>query len=419
MKKCFASLSALAMLAACGGGGGAGPQTIAGGTVGAAGLTPGGSGGATGAATPADTHSFVNPSVAKTYSAVSAFQSFDYNTDERECCGQQSELYQGNASTVRNPTATVAYDPRDAIFTLTIKDAAADIDQTARFQDPAHRTDFGGVESPQWGVPRLTADNVLYLESDTGSSGPLDAGTNVRPPDGATGSRYDVTTFFYQKPGATSTSTRYVTFAGYVRNRIEFATTTVGGATVDQNKWDLDRGVFVFGETTARSEIPRSGSGTFSGPFIASMINNPTIDGRLGFVEPSYFQWIRGSSTLGVDFAANSFTLATTGTVDAPFEDRFTNGVSFVPGGATFSASGGGRIDLTATGGFVGTVDNAGFTWTTDGGGSQKVTIAGSSIDGTFYGPGAVEAGGALRIVGGVPDQRVDIIGAFTGRRPN
>ena len=40
-----------------------------------------------------------------------------------------------------------------------------------------------------------------------------------------------------------------------------------------------------------------------------------------------------------------------------------------------------------------------------------------SSIDGSFYGPNAVEVGGSFRIVGGVPDQRVDILGAFTGAK--
>lgn len=41
--------------------------------------------------------------------------------------------------------------------------------------------------------------------------------------------------------------------------------------------------------------------------------------------------------------------------------------------------------------------------------------MAASSLDGTFYGPGAVETGGAFRIVGATPDTRVDFLGAFTG----
>jgi hypothetical protein len=49
------------------------------------------------------------------------------------------------------------------------------------------------------------------------------------------------------------------------------------------------------------------------------------------------------------------------------------------------------------------------------------VDIAGSSLDGAFYGPGGsaekLEVGGGFRIVGGTPDQRIDIMGAFTGKK--
>ena len=45
------------------------------------------------------------------------------------------------------------------------------------------------------------------------------------------------------------------------------------------------------------------------------------------------------------------------------------------------------------------------------------MTIAGSSLDGAFYGPKADEVGASFRIVGGVPDQRVDVIGSFTGAK--
>ena len=98
----------------------------------------------------------------------------------------------------------------------------------------------------------------------------------------------------------------------------------------------------------------------------------------------------------------------------APFRDNHTFGTTFVPGGAAFTAAGTGRIDLVGTGGFTGSFQSAGFTWAT---GSQTLSIAGSSLDGTFYGPGAAEVGASLRIVGGTPDQRVDILGALTGAR--
>ena len=45
-------------------------------------------------------------------------------------------------------------------------------------------------------------------------------------------------------------------------------------------------------------------------------------------------------------------------------------------------------------------------------------SVAGaSSIDGTFYGPDAKNIGGSFRIVGGVPNRRLDILGAFAGAK--
>ena len=65
-------------------------------------------------------------------------------------------------------------------------------------------------------------------------------------------------------------------------------------------------------------------------------------------------------------------------------------------------------------GGFLGQINSASFVNPN----SQRfdLTIAGSSIDGAFFGPIGQEVGGGFRIVGGVPDERIDIIGAFTGK---
>ena len=65
-------------------------------------------------------------------------------------------------------------------------------------------------------------------------------------------------------------------------------------------------------------------------------------------------------------------------------------------------------------GGFKGFFDSASFTSPE---GNRSVAIEGSTIDGTFYGPAAQEAGGGFRIVGGNPDERVDILGAFIGKK--
>lgn len=429
MKRFFASLPVLALLAACGGGSGAGPQTVGGlGTVAApAGSGATGSGAGTGTGTGVSTgglggvsssagsgtNTLLNPTAAKSYNAISALQSYRYRTASNGT-GQYSQLYQGNASTVRNPTTTIAYDPRDAIFVVTIKDTAAGIDQTLRFQDPVHRTNFAGTARPQWGVPDLTVSGIDYLQAGGSSGTIITGGTNQTPLDGADGASSNIATFFYQRPGA---NTNHVTFAGYVRNNISFANVTPsgGGAQFKETTSTLERGAFVFGDLTARDQIPTRGAGSYTGAFIGTMINNPTGDGAAPLSD--YFQWIGGTSRVAVDFAASTVALGLSGAVGSPFIDRNTTGGSAVPGGATFTASGSARIDLARTGGFTGTFDSASFAFPTGATTTtQNVVIAGSSIDGTFYGPNAVEVGGGFRIVGAVPDQRVDILGSFTGK---
>ena len=86
-----------------------------------------------------------------------------------------------------------------------------------------------------------------------------------------------------------------------------------------------------------------------------------------------------------------------------------------VKDGATFSALGRGDINMVTFGGFKGIFDSAGFT--NPDGSTRQVAIEGSSLDGTFYGPNANEVGGGFRIVGGNPDERVDILGAFVGTK--
>ena len=98
----------------------------------------------------------------------------------------------------------------------------------------------------------------------------------------------------------------------------------------------------------------------------------------------------------------------------APQLDYYTGPESSVlSAGATFNASGDGLINLITFGGFKGQFDSAYFT--NPAGDRHDVTIAGSTIDGAFYGPNGEEAGGGFRIVGGNPDERIDVLGAFVG----
>ena len=104
-----------------------------------------------------------------------------------------------------------------------------------------------------------------------------------------------------------------------------------------------------------------------------------------------------------------------TGTVRAPTFDAYTTQLFSMPTGSTFTASATSIIDLVGKGGFTGTFSSACFAATCTAGNS--LLIAGSSLDGAFYGPNGEEIGAGFRIVGGRPDQRIDILGTFTGHQ--
>jgi hypothetical protein len=409
-------LASTSLLAACSGGG---PSSV---TSTPPPVTGGGTGG-----TANTTHTFANPKEAKTYKGVGGSHVYQYNTDDRiPTRNQQGELYAGKTTTVRASTMSISYDPADAVYTLVVKDNLTTANTETRFQDPASRTDFGGAVEPQWGTPQLSNPNVRYLQAGDGDptspyrksgAGIINAGDNENAPTGQSGSSYQAASLFLLKPG---TETQYVTFAGYLRNQLSFSQFTVQGDTVahKQAQFHLERGAFAFGENTLNDNVPTTGTGSFNGSMLATMVFNPTIDGQdpSGLVDiPTYFQWIEGSANLGVDFAASSFTLALNGTVLEPYYDYWTEPhVSVIPEGSTFTARGKGDINMINFGGFKGFFDSASFTSPE---GNRSVAIEGSTIDGTFYGPAAQEAGGGFRIVGGNPDERVDILGAFIGKK--
>lgn len=383
-------LLATTLLTACAGGG---PTTAGGNAV------------ATGAGTtstvPASAHTFANPTEVKTYSAIGGAQHFDYVTDTRNTRGQYGQLYAGDASTARDSGITITYNPRDAIFDVVIAASKASVTQTLRFQDPLHRTNFGGLKEPQQGTPDYTAKGFLYLEAGS-TKGTQDT-------DGYSSNLH---TFFYEKPG---TTTKYVTLAGYLHNALDVVKVTDPNtnATYLSYNYVKERGAFTFGERSSISLVPKTGSATFTGDMIASLIYNPLPDIQAD--APSYYQWINGTATTAINFAANTFTIALAGTVGAPDFDRNTNLSLTLNSGASFSAAGSGTIDLVNKGGFLGSINSTSFTQP----GSSTViplTIAGSSVDGTFFGPTAQEVGGGFRIVGGTPDQRIDIHGAFVGK---
>jgi hypothetical protein len=399
-------------LAACGGGGG--PEAVGG-------VAPPPAPGGNGTPTPT-AHSFVAPTQDKTYDAVGAVHGYNYST-RSDGTAQFNELYAGDASTARDGGITVAYSPRDAIFEVTINRPKANMATGAmRFQDPAHRTDFGGARTPQGGVPNIADKQVQYLETGTASGPPLPLGKPVPTysdiPYGGEEFASDARTYFYQKPG---TTTKYVTYAGFVRNRVSVVEVTAEGIldangnpyTYLQNDYTLERAAFAYGERTPNSAVPGSGSATFSGDMIASMVFNPDID--TSAVANTYFQWITGSATHTVDFGTLGILSSFTGRVGDVARDAYSNGEHSMPEGSTFSAASRATIDLVGKGGFFGQFNSASFQ--RPDGTTFTLDIAGSSIDGAFFGPAAEEIGGGFRIVGGTPDERIDILGAFTGKK--
>ncbi len=401
-----AILLATTMLAACGGGG---PTTV-----GSNAPPPGqGSGGV--GQTPTSQHSFVTPTEPKTYQGIGGVQRYEYSTDSRNTRSQYAQFYAGDASTTRNSGITVTYNPRDAIFDISIKQPNASTDRDLRFQDPLHRTAFGGALTPQGGTPDIRNNGIQYLEAGSSSLTVFDPAQSTFVPVGAEGASYDVATFFYQKPG---TETNFVTYAGYLRN----TTNVVEEADPDDpdDTWlrqnnVLERGAWVYGERTGNSAVPTTGTGTFTGDMLATMVFNNLVDTDAS--APTYFQSIHGTSSTTVNFAANTVSVALNGVVFAPQFDVYTSRVASIADGATFTAAGTARIDLVNAGGFLGSINSASFVNPGAGGRRFDLTIAGSSLDGAFFGPAAQEVGGGFRIVGGVPDERIDILGAFTGKK--
>ena len=406
-------LASTTMLAACGG---AGPQSIGS----SAPPTGGGGGGTDGGAT----HTFVDPTEAKTYKAVGGTHSYSYTVEAPGSpgAGQTNQLYQGDATTVRNSNLTIAYNPRDAIFDVSFSNNLAGTTTARRFQDPLHRTNFGGLVEPQSGTPDLGSaqfgiQGMNYLESGSSNNitSPIPGEFAFGLVDTGQAGSYEVTTFFYQTPG---TETKYVTFAGYLRNSASLNNVTIDNADgtttefIRQNN-KLERGAFAYGEITPNDQVPTTGTGSFEGTMLASMVFNDQPD-TLGNFD-TYFQWIAGRATTDVDFGANTFSLSLDGKVGAPFLDG-TSGQHSIMEDARFRANGAGDINLVSAGGFFGQFNEAWFV--NPGGNRLDMVIAGSSIDGAFYGPNGIELGGGYRIVGGTPDERIDILGTFVGQRP-
>lgn len=323
---------------------------------------------------------FLDVSSETSFDAVGSLQSITIADDG-------AQLYEGDAGTPDSPSGTITYNPRDGVFEVALSDSRAGVSRDVRFQDPAHRTDSAPGVAPAQEVPDYAGFN--YLTSLDGS-GP--------------------STFFYQRPGKT---TKYVSLAGFVHIDQDADTGALTHA---------EHGVMVFGDPTTALKVPVTGSGHYDGDFIATMINQKSFD--TGGSAP-VFQWMKGTSSVDVDFDQSSVALALAGVVGQGFvgneavDDQALN----IPSGSTFTAAATATITAlensfsgkfsSAAFGVAGTAVPIDFSAVNPG----NSTAGASSVDGQFYGADASELGGSFRVVGGVPDQRVDIHGAFTGAK--
>ena len=309
------------------------------------------------------------------FDAVTAMHSLAISKDK-------GTLYQGDASTVAAPGGKISYDPRDGIFTVSLADTKAGITRSITFQDPAHRTTADGprVEGQ---VPLLAGFNYLNVLDDP-----------------ATNTYFN---FFYQRP---NTAGSFVSLAGFERNQ-----QNLDGSSLSE------QGVLVFGTPTILSEVPTKGAAHFDGLFLATMVEQ----GNSTQVQ----QWLNGTSAVDVDFAKRTLSLALSGTVGPAYvkDTAVPDSTLTVPSGSTFTAAGAASWTAAANA-FAGKFASAGFTsrgkaipvdFTSVGAGTT--TAGASSIDGAFYGPDTKNIGGNFRIVGGIPDQRVDILGGFVGAK--
>jgi hypothetical protein len=308
------------------------------------------------------------------FEAVGALQSLQTKANE-------GTLYRANASTVAAPSGTITYNPRDGIFTIKLDDAKAGVTKNIGFQDPAHRTDADIARIGNYQVPLLPGFNYLQALNE--------------------GKQF---TFFYQRPSATGS---FVSIAGFEQSDIDPVTSV----------FTAQQGVVVFGTRTATLQTPGKGSGHYDGTFLATMVGNQPNE-----TDPA-LQWINGTTSVDVNFSNRTVALAVKGLVGPAYiKDMLVHNSNLIVGeGATFSATGSASW---AAGGnaFAGQFSSASFTSGTTvtmvnfTSASAGTSVAGaSSIDGTFYGPDAKNIGGNFRIVGGIPNQRVDILGGFVG----
>jgi hypothetical protein len=317
-------------------------------------------------------------------------------------------VYEGSQPVDSSSEVTIDFNPRDAVYLIKAKTAS--IDTTIRWQDPQHRTVFQQTLVPGSMTlsPAPALANYKYAEAATGVS--VDTGNlNTRS------SKRDISTLFVRDTGTTGILTQYVTIAGFVQQKytetevVRSSDTTFKVVGVDFTT-DIARSVFVYGINTPYKDIPKSGAASYSGDMYAHVIETPQNHGT-----DNDMRSIVGTSSATVDFGTGKLTLALAGNV-----------VGFAGDTRAFAARGAMDIfrpDTRKEGDpsrFTGAISSWSFgAYNSTAVGGIVVPTAASTVEGGFFGPKDQEIGGAFRIIGNRPDERLDILGAFTGKKGN
>jgi len=387
MKSAFSRFGLLLVLGGCGAGG-TDPNTASC-VVTAAGGCSGivGTGGSTSASPTPPAEVLFKPSATTTYPAVGG----SIAVNERYSASGRTETYISSTASAESGRLSVAYNPTTAAFTVRVSQAGAAVN--ILYDDPLFRTAFGQLREPQQHVPNI--QGFEYLSKKQTDSLP-----NIQE------------TFFYQTPGQ---STRYVTLAGFVRHYRDLDNPTAVRAFF--GPFDRLATAMVLGTPSPASSIPMTGRATYQGNMLATAVYNLDID-TVADVR-SRLDWIYGTANVSVDFAKGTIATELTGSfVDLPFSElaaQTPEGALRVSGfnrpnaGVPFAASGTASF-TTGRNTYTGTITDASV-----GGTAIKIGIG--TMEGGFYGPAAQETGGAFRIQGAGPDQRVEIIGAFAGSK--
>jgi hypothetical protein len=299
--------------------------------------------------------------------------------------------YEGNQPKGPVNDVLIDFNPRDAVYMVKINSSTIVAD--TRMQDPKHRTTF-----QQSLVPDIA--NYRYKEAGFGSDTTgLNASTTDR----------EVSTIFVRDVGTGTNQTQYVNIAGFVKQvyseKEVTRSNTPSSVTIGVDfESDIIRSVFAYGLNTAYKDIPKSGSANYAGDMFAHLVETPQ-----GNPTGNDLRTIVGTSSTSVDFGSGKLTLNLTGKVEG-----------FLGDNRAFAATGSMNIFKpekdTTNSQFTGAITSWSF-------GSYNATngiavpTAASTIEGGFFGPSAAEIGGAFRIIGERPNERIDFLGAFVGRK--